>query len=346
MALGYSNITLQGIISEWGRTSSGQATTPQNFSSFYQGGSYVPSNYHTTYGIPTSGNLSGSNFFGTNAEAPGDIILDVFINSGHITRLFGINTGRYYPPYAYPAGTVSWVGYDSGGRPAVPYRWGDVGNTNIYIGSSYSNGDLSGYSKWSSSFYLAQGRTVNIYGSTYGGNRTQANFGNGSAFWADEYPLIARDVTSQAAFHWQRGYDRNSYGTGAWARMVTLPGKWVNNQYASLTSGDYNYVDPSGNLYQRYTLQPGEWCVTFNQDFSYQDGPSNPGIVTSAATVYGADWWYNTCFSYWSFNSGYSPVTVDYLTAYPNGTDKSGNPLLAYTRPGGTQQFLKYARTY
>jgi hypothetical protein len=348
MALGSSNITLSSVISEWGQYSNGTAagvtsSPPKNLSVFYRGGSYVPDNYYTTGGISSTVNgLKGSQFFSTNAEADGATILNAYINSGHITRYFGINTGRYYSGGA--PGTTSWVGYDSSGKPAVPYRWNDIGSTPINVTSYYYNSDLTGYSKWTSSVYLSQGRANNV-SSTFGGNNLAFNPGNGSSLWIDRYSTIARDVYNSASFSWQRGYDYNSFGTGSWGRIVTIPGKWDLNQYANLASTDYNQIAANGDLYYRINLAPGEWSLIFSQDVGYRDGPSAQYYITTAPTVRCDDWWYNTAYSLWSFNNSYGYQYIDLLTATSATDEKYGYSYYNYSRPAN-HVFGKWQRSY
>lgn len=252
-------ISIQNIKDEW---LGGNALL-----NYYRGGSYVPTNYDNTAGIPASGTLGLTSFYNGTAEASGTDCLNHFWT----------NRAGYYRKSTGGTGSV-WPG-DS---------LATNGDQNNYVSSittncSYANSSLIGLSKWVTFIYVAvgAGASVNAYtGSTV----------NYSSDWGEislrvvHFNTIARDLTA-ASMTWSRANAQ----AGSWGRVIVLPGKW------GVASTVENPGINNGYTYTR-SLPAGRCALFVGYLPSYNQNPLSPYSGTSV--IQNSQWWYNACTTY------------------------------------------------
>ena len=115
-------ISLSNIASEFG------GSTPHSLSEYYRGGGLVP-NHSNTNSIPTSGQISFSQFYGANATAPG-------VASHSMTITFSGNQGVGLT-YGYNGGTG--MGSLSNNPMSTPLNTGLRMNVQVAYWSSLCN---------------------------------------------------------------------------------------------------------------------------------------------------------------------------------------------------------------
>jgi hypothetical protein len=154
----------QNISSEFGG-----APAPYSLSEYYRGGGLVPNNATP---VPTSGEISFSNFYGTSAYTP------VSVNIGN----FNQSRGDFLPPYSLTF-NLSLTATASGGNGSYNYNWA----RNAY---NKSGDGLLAYINQSPT--SGSGNPFAIGGS----NNTQAQFG--VTVYTGSWSVTAGDGTTNA----------------------------------------------------------------------------------------------------------------------------------------------------
>lgn len=334
MPLGSGSITFSQIVSEWGLTGlKGPATysesSPMSMRQYLRGASiyfpdmfetdytgYVPNNYGSTGGVPSSGNLNMSSLKNTTAEWDGQACLNEFYNyRGFYSRNWsstGYAGDNFVSNNHYNRYNSSWTWY-------TPF-----GND--------SPGGNTGYSKWQTQVTAVLGAQSHITGYSTGNSGTAQNTPE-SLVWYSEYGempvgLVQVRTMARSIGSGSITYSRLGNNSGSWPHQWHLPGKWtvydhrlnpVTNTGASATpaTNGYNVVVPAGCAYLMTTYYfSGDVNLTGGQTVT----ASNGDVVQQTSS-----WWYNGSASVFYVNKNATSVTLN----YPNGLvatyDKSNN---------------------
>lgn len=267
-------INMTDIANEWGGGYS--------LSQYYKGGSYVPSGHVGAPNVPSSGQISFSNFANSTAE------LDQYTITNH--------WWSYRDRYTRAWASSGWAGdTNQWNNPNARYV-SSVTNT-----FSYANSDLGKYSKYFTMVYMSVGGlgdygsmsgSVNS-GSLYATNRDVFYLGDGAspavtgtyglAYKVQVYSGYPTDVTSSTVTSTHGG---GNYGV--WTYSYMIPGRWA------VAEEVYN---PNFASFSR-TMSPGRIHMVF-----IERGGNGSGYVASAHSTtsttpnpyqinYNA-WWYN-----------------------------------------------------
>lgn len=334
MALSSGAITFSQIAAEWSETSWADsipysAGSPMSMRQFLRGASisvsgaggtgidpsgFVPNNYQTTGGVPSSGNFSLRTLAGTQAESDAQTCLTGFYSyRGYYSRNTG-STG------SYPGDSVRINNHYNRYQSSVSilYNYPD------------SSGSIPGYSKWTTVLDWCIG-AQNYLTSWTGMNGSNNNFDmyytqNQSSYGemscvVSHYRDIARHGGGPSL-----QYTRLGNNSGSWTGNHLLPGKWyvvqvrnqpVTNSSAGGPQTSYVVTVPAGQAYLLTSYSTGG-----NTDVT---GGQTPYSSDGAAVIQTVNWWYNASVAVFYVNITGSDQTLTFPNGLMPNYDKGNN---------------------